>query len=155
MRKLVAGCPSCEEFMRGVDESKIIDIGRLFLQGVGVDWIVVESGKKSVDAGKHLIMTTTSHHVGEHDVLMRARLTSKATTVAYGLLGEDHRIVVNSGLRASTRTHWHAHLISPGEGERLPRVVANIPKALQEAKEKFGLSEEVIDFLDKAIMQQK
>lgn len=68
---------------------------------------------------------------------------------------DDFRMVTNFGKRASTRTDFHVHIISPAEGEVLTKVVANFPRVLAEAQEKFDLSPEAIGFILKQTMQKK
>lgn len=145
--KYVEGCPSCKEYSTSFPIN--IYPGDVCVDGVVYHYIVVESAKKA--ARRHLILTTTSHHVGEEMVEVRAALNAEATRVAAKLLGENYRLINNSGPAASSMTHYHIHLIAPGEGERLPRAVANVQKIIQELK----APEDLKAALDKALLQQK
>lgn len=147
--KYVEGCQSCEEFKKSFPEKTAVYRGCVFVNGVVYDYVVVESAKKAAE--KHLILTTTSHHVGAEMVEVRAALNSDATMVAAILLGENYRIINNSGPAASSMTHYHVHLISPGTDERLPRAVANVQKVIQT----LSAPEELKTALDKALLQQK
>ena len=149
-RRYVIGCERCEQY----EEKSRFDIDAVFrgtvtVKNVKYEYVVVESAKKAAE--KHYILTTTSHHVDAKMVKVRAALNAKATRIAAKLLGSHYRMINNSGEKASSRTHYHVHLIAPGEGERLPRAVANVQKVIKE----LDVSEELKATLDKAFLHQK
>lgn len=148
--KYVEGCQSCEDFKKSLPQkTAVVYQGCVRVKGVVYDYVVVESAKKAAE--KHFILTTTSHHVGAEMVEVRAALNAEATEVAAALLGENYRIINNSGPAASSMTHYHVHLISPCKGERLPRAIANVQKVIEELE----APEELKTALDKALLQQK
>ena len=148
--KFLDGCTSCENYTGKSNlEIEATARGSITVNGEVYEYVVIQSAGGA--AKNHLILTTTSHHVGAEMVEVRAALNAEATIVASKLLGESFRIVNNSGPRVSTLSHYHAHLISPGEGERLSRVVVNV----QEVIRNIDISEDKKDALRNALLQQR
>jgi hypothetical protein len=155
----IEGCPSCKQFS-GKTVAEIAKGSRIYASGTVeiIDgekyvWVVIPSGKSSVVKGRHLIFTTISHHVGAEEVVARCILNAEATKAAANLLDSNFRLVSNFG-GASTRDHYHVQMIQAGEGEALPRVVANIPAVITDVQKKYGLPQEAVDEMLAGIMQK-
>lgn len=146
----VDGCESCkiyeEKYFKKVHTA--LSIGTISIGDELIEWILIESKAKAVK--KHFIFTTLSHHIGSERFMVRSALNAKATEIAAFIFGPDYRLINNSG-KASSMDHYHCHIIVPGEGERLPRAVANVQKVIKE----LNAPEEVKKELDKALLQQK
>ncbi len=150
----IEGCKSCKQFSeQSISDLNPVAHGSIDVDDEKIQWVLIKSRRKSVEKGSHFIFTSFSHHVGVDEIEARAALNAEATKVALKLLGRDYRMVSNSGLKASTRTHYHVHLISPGQGERLPRVVVNTQSVLEALRSK-GVSAEVVEFLEGALLEQ-
>jgi len=120
----------------------------------GIDWVVLPIDTSSVSKGRHLILTTTSHHVGAQEVDARRKLLPLAYDLGLEILGKNFRLLLNQGTEASSADHFHAHLIMPGQGERLVRAAANIPSTLDQFVESGHLSREAADTIKEKIVQK-
>ncbi len=153
--RFVDGCKSCQQFEgKSPEEVEALEKDYVLIGRKRVWWVLLDISPKGAET--HLIFTTLEHVSPEEDVV-RALLIKTAMRIAARRLGDEYRLAVNSGLRTSTRTHFHAHILSPGENERLPRVVADVQKVISEdlPQEFPDLPEEVVEFLDKNLLQQK
>lgn len=155
------GCIFCENPLVGrtpIEEGDLdLAIMRVPLQ---IHWVLLPPlpGMSSVTPpGKHLIFTTTSHHVGNESILderVREQLLVVAHQICVKYLGKNFRLMLNEGLAASSFTHFHAHCVAPGPGERLPSLVKNIPAELDKAAEEGLISAEAAEVLKNRLLQK-
>lgn len=156
VKGFVKDCRSCEDFMKAtaIGSLKPVRWGQITIKEQVYTWVVVESRSKAAE--HHFIFTICSHHVGAEEQEVRAVLNGEATRVAFELVGSNYRLDNNSGT-AATLSHYHTHIISPSEGERLPRIVANVAKVVQkEFPESFpaAATGAMVQFLDDALLQK-
>lgn len=130
--------------------------GEIEVEGRKYPWELVVSRGKSVTHGEHYNVIS-----GEPDLspsviaALAAQTIIIANELAEQVAEEDeepsYRVATNRGRRASTVTEgFHAHIIIPKKGDRLPRLVANVQEVV-ESVEDSGVRQE----LDKKLLQQK
>ena len=161
MGKLQEGCTFCKDPFAGRTP---IEAGRLDLAIMGqplpIHWVLLPHlpGMNSVTPpGKHLIFTTVSHHVGNESILdekVREQLLVVAHQICVKHLGKNFRLVLNQGIAASSFTHFHAHCIAPGPGERLPSLVKNIQAELDKAAAEGLITKEAANALKERLLQK-
>jgi hypothetical protein len=126
--------------------------GKIKVGGREISWRLKFADRSSV-SGDQLVLYLNPEGM-EIDLKERIALNGLALKIGARVF-EDFRLLHNFGKKASTLSSYHVHIIAPAKGEVLVSGTANIPKCLKEAKEKFNLPQEALDFVLDNILQKR